>query len=58
MAPLVAGVLAGRGATALVFRGEDGLDELTTADTSTVWVVAGGEVVRRWSTPSRWGCPG
>jgi anthranilate phosphoribosyltransferase len=44
MAPIVAGVLAGRGASALVFRGEDGLDELSTAAPSRVWVVAEGEV--------------
>ncbi len=44
MAPIVAGVLAGRGASALVFRGEDGLDELSTASPSQVWVVAGGAV--------------
>ena len=37
-------VLAARGARALVFRGDDGLDELTTATTSSVWVVRGGEV--------------
>jgi anthranilate phosphoribosyltransferase len=44
MAPVLAGVLAGRGTRALVFRGDDGLDELTTATTSTVWVVRDGEV--------------
>jgi anthranilate phosphoribosyltransferase len=44
MAPVLAGVLAGRGMRALVFRGDDGLDELTTATTSTVWVVRDGEV--------------
>ncbi len=44
MAPLMAGVLADRGADAFVFRGDDGLDELTTTTTSQVWVVAGGEV--------------
>ena len=44
MAPLVAGVLAARGASALVFRGEDGLDELTTTGPSRVWRVAGGTV--------------
>jgi len=38
MAPILAGVLARRGVDALVFRGDDGLDELTTATTSTVWV--------------------
>ncbi|MGH3425918.1 MAG: anthranilate phosphoribosyltransferase, partial [Nocardioidaceae bacterium] len=41
MAPIVAGVFARRGVDALVFRGDDGLDEITTTTTSTVWVVAG-----------------
>jgi anthranilate phosphoribosyltransferase len=44
MAPVVAGVLAARGQSALVFRGEDGLDELTTTAPTRVWVAAGGEV--------------
>lgn len=44
MAPVLAGVLAERGSSALVFRGDDGLDELTTTATSTVWVVRDGEV--------------
>ena len=44
MAPLVAGVLARRGTSALVFRGEDGLDELSTVAPSQVWVVSGGTV--------------
>ncbi|MFJ3902069.1 anthranilate phosphoribosyltransferase [Streptomyces sp. NPDC090025] len=44
MAPIVAGVLAARGNSALVFRGDDGLDELTTTGTSRVWVVGGGTV--------------
>lgn len=44
LAPVMAGVLAGRGVDALVFRGDDGLDELTTTGSSTVWVVAGGAV--------------
>ena len=42
MAPIMAGVLAARGVDALVFRGDDGLDELTTTSTSSVWVVDGG----------------
>jgi anthranilate phosphoribosyltransferase len=45
MAPVLAAVLASRGTRALVFRGDDGLDELTTATTSAVWAVRGGEVV-------------
>ncbi|GAA3911863.1 anthranilate phosphoribosyltransferase [Streptomyces gulbargensis] len=44
MAPIVAGVLAERGSSALVFRGDDGLDELTTTATSRVWVVRDGTV--------------
>jgi anthranilate phosphoribosyltransferase len=39
MAPILAGVLAKRGVSALVFRGDDGLDELTTTTTSQVWAV-------------------
>ena len=41
MAPIVAGVLAARGADALVFRGDDGLDEITTTTTTRVWVADG-----------------
>jgi anthranilate phosphoribosyltransferase len=44
MAPVMAGVFAERGADAWVFRGDDGLDELTTTTTSSVWVVSGGAV--------------
>lgn len=45
MAPLMAGVLAARGVRALVFRGEDGLDELTTTAANRVWEVRAGNVV-------------
>ncbi|MGE7078813.1 anthranilate phosphoribosyltransferase [Staphylococcus capitis] len=44
MAPVVAGVFAERGNSALVFRGDDGLDELTVTATSRVWVVRDGKV--------------
>lgn len=44
MAPLVAGVFAARGTRALVFRGDDGLDELTTTGSSAVWEVRDGRV--------------
>ena len=57
MAPIVAGVLAGRGATALVFRGDDGLDELSTASTSSVWVISEGDVAQRSLDPARLGVP-
>jgi anthranilate phosphoribosyltransferase len=43
MAPIMAGVLAARGVDALVFHGDDGLDELTTTTTSSVWVVTGAD---------------
>jgi anthranilate phosphoribosyltransferase len=55
MAGIVAGVLAGRGVTALVFRGDDGLDELTTTTTSRVWVVRDGEVAEERLDPSELG---
>jgi anthranilate phosphoribosyltransferase len=44
MAPLIAGVFAGRLKDAAVFRGDDGLDELTISTTSRVWWVRGGAV--------------
>ena len=44
MAPVMAGVFARRGVDAWVFRGDDGLDELTTTSTSRVWAVTGGQV--------------
>lgn len=44
VAGLMAGVLARRGIDALVFHGDDGLDELTTRTTSQVWIVGGGFV--------------
>ncbi|MFI6049307.1 anthranilate phosphoribosyltransferase [Streptomyces violascens] len=44
LAPLLAEVLARREVSALVFRGDDGMDELTVTTTSTVWSVIGSEV--------------
>ena len=55
MAPLMAGVLAERGNDGLVFRGDDGLDELTITTTSRVWVVAGGAVVEETLDPTELG---
>ena len=46
----MAGVFARRGVDAWVFRGDDGLDELTTTTTSRVWAVARRR--GRRSTPS------
>src|SRR3712207_7905196 len=53
--PVMADVLAGRGGSALVVRGDDGLDELTTTTTSTVWVVAGGQVRQEKLDPAAFG---
>ncbi|HEY9378283.1 MAG TPA: hypothetical protein VIQ02_14460, partial [Jiangellaceae bacterium] len=57
MAGIVAGVLAGRGVSALVFRGDDGLDELTTTTTSRVWTVRDAQVREERLDPSDLGVP-
>ncbi len=44
LAPVMAQVLGRRGVHALVVRGEDGLDEISTAAATTVWDTTGGEV--------------
>ncbi|MCL7366813.1 anthranilate phosphoribosyltransferase [Streptomyces ardesiacus] len=51
MAPIIAGVFAERGHSSLVFRGDDGLDELTTTATSRVWVVRDGRVTEETFDP-------
>ncbi|UXM89914.1 anthranilate phosphoribosyltransferase [Paenarthrobacter sp. JL.01a] len=55
MAPLVAGVLARRGSRGLVFRGDDGLDELTPTGPSTVWEIRDGSVTEQVFTPAELG---
>jgi anthranilate phosphoribosyltransferase len=55
MAPVLAGVLARRGTDALVFRGDDGLDELTTTTTSQVWFVSNGETEQLVLDPRDYG---
>ncbi|MEV5571167.1 anthranilate phosphoribosyltransferase [Spirillospora sp. NPDC052269] len=52
MAPVMAGVFAERGCSSLVFRGDDGLDELTTTGTSSVWVVRDGTVTETIFDPA------
>ncbi|TWF78233.1 anthranilate phosphoribosyltransferase [Pseudonocardia hierapolitana] len=56
-APLLAQVFADRGVTALVVRGDDGLDELTTTTTSTMWIADGGGVERVRVDPAALGIP-
>lgn len=46
IAPLMAQELAVRGRAGLVFRGNDGLDELTTTANNEIWQVSGGEVTQ------------
>nr|WP_218880313.1 anthranilate phosphoribosyltransferase [Kineosphaera limosa] len=55
MAPLVAGVFASRGKRTAVFRGDDGLDELTLTTTSALWWVDEGRIVRLTVDPTRVG---
>src|SRR3954447_1218453 len=55
MAPLLAGVFAHRGKDAAVFRGDDGLDEVTVSTTTRVWWVRGGAVTERSLDPTRLG---
>jgi anthranilate phosphoribosyltransferase len=43
--PLITGVFQSRDATALVFRGDDGLDELTTTGHSHIWEISRGQIV-------------
>ena len=52
IAPLMAAEVAARGRSALVFRGSDGLDELTTTGSSDIWEVAGGEVRKSTLDPA------
>jgi anthranilate phosphoribosyltransferase len=57
MAPVMAQVLAQRGASALVVRGDDGLDEITTTTTTSVWVVQDAGVRREALEPAALGVP-
>lgn len=53
MAPLLAGVFGSRGTQAVVFRGDDGLDEVTPATTSRLWWVDGAGDVSEWTLDPR-----
>ncbi|MDQ1173522.1 anthranilate phosphoribosyltransferase [Microbacterium testaceum] len=55
--PLITGVFRTRGATALVFRGDDGLDELTTTGHSRVWEISRGDVHEHDLDPRDLGLP-
>lgn len=55
LAELVANVFAERPVSVLVVRGDDGLDELTTYTTSTVWWVRDGKVTHHTLAPKALG---
>ena len=57
MGEVLAGVLAARGSSALVFHGGDGLDELTTTTTSAVWITHGSAVTATEFDPAELGIP-
>ena len=57
LAPLLARVLADRGDDALVVRGDDGLDEVTTTTTTSVWRAGDGAVTEERLDPTRFGVP-
>src|SRR5437764_4341469 len=57
MLPLVAEVLARRGVAAMVLRGSDGLDELTTTGPSTVFRVEEGQLLEFELDPEEAGLP-
>lgn len=55
--PLITGVFRTRGATALVFRGDDGLDELTTTGHSRLWEISRGDIHEHDLDPRDLGIP-
>lgn len=55
--PLIVGVFQTRGATALVYRGDDGIDKLTTTGHSHVWEVSRGSVIEHDLDPLDLGIP-
>ncbi|WP_207456996.1 anthranilate phosphoribosyltransferase [Desertivibrio insolitus] len=55
--PLLVGVFQTRGATALVFRGDDGLDELSTTGHSQIWEISRGQVNEHDLDPRDLGIP-
>ncbi|WP_254848401.1 anthranilate phosphoribosyltransferase [Mycobacterium sp. SP-6446] len=55
LAEVMAGVFAARGSSVLVVHGDDGLDELTTTTTSTIWRVQAGTVDKLTFDPAGFG---
>jgi len=57
LAEVMAGVFAARRASVLVVHGDDGLDELTTTTTSTIWRVQAGTIDKLTFDPLGFGFP-
>lgn len=57
VAPLLAGVFAARGGSAVVVRGADGLDEVTVSTHTDVWWVGAGRIVEARLAPEDLGVP-
>ncbi|WP_338604992.1 anthranilate phosphoribosyltransferase [Saccharopolyspora sp. SCSIO 74807] len=57
LAPVMAEVFAARGNSVLLVRGDDGMDEITTAAGSTIWAVGGGQVRQTRIEPAELGIP-
>ncbi len=55
LAEVMAGVFAARRCSVLVVHGDDGLDELTTTTTSTIWRVQAGTIDRLTFDPAGFG---
>lgn len=53
--PQMAGVFQTQGATALVYRGDDGIDKLTTTGPSRLWEVSGGSIREHQINPEKLG---
>jgi len=57
LAEVMAGVFAARRASVLVVHGDDGLDELTTTTTSTIWRIQAGTIDKLTFDPLGFGFP-
>lgn len=55
--PQMAGVFRTRGATALLYRGDDGIDKMTTTGHSRVWEVSGGKITEHVVDVAELGLP-
>jgi len=55
--PQMAGVFRTRGATALLYRGDDGIDKMTTTGHTRVWEVSGGKITEHVVDVAELGLP-